>query len=36
MVHGYDQVKLQIVWDIVQKNLGPLLAALLTVLTNEQ
>jgi uncharacterized protein with HEPN domain len=24
IVHGYDQVKLQIVWDIIQKNLQPL------------
>lgn len=24
IVHGYDQVKLQIVWDIVQLNLQPL------------
>ncbi|MBE3088634.1 MAG: DUF86 domain-containing protein [Chloroflexi bacterium] len=24
IVHGYDQVKLQIVWDIIQKNLHPL------------
>ncbi len=24
IVHGYDQVKLQIVWDIVNKNLQPL------------
>jgi uncharacterized protein with HEPN domain len=24
IVHGYDQVKLQIVWDIIHKNLRPL------------
>jgi uncharacterized protein with HEPN domain len=24
IVHGYDQVKLQIVWDIIHKNLDPL------------
>jgi uncharacterized protein with HEPN domain len=24
IVHGYDQIKLQIVWDIIQKNLQPL------------
>jgi uncharacterized protein with HEPN domain len=24
IVHGYDQVKLQIVWDIIDKNLQPL------------
>jgi uncharacterized protein with HEPN domain len=24
IVHGYDQVKLQIVWDIIQENLQPL------------
>lgn len=24
IVHGYDQVKLQIVWDIIEKNLKPL------------
>jgi uncharacterized protein with HEPN domain len=24
IVHGYDQVKLPIVWDIIQKNLQPL------------
>lgn len=24
VVHGYDQVKLQIVWDILQKDLQPL------------
>jgi uncharacterized protein with HEPN domain len=24
IVHGYDQVKLLIVWDIIQKNLQPL------------
>jgi len=24
IVHGYDQIKLQIVWDIIQKNLRPL------------
>jgi len=28
IVHGYDQIKLQIVWDIVQKNLHPLKSAL--------
>jgi uncharacterized protein with HEPN domain len=29
IVHGYDQVKLQIVWDIIQKNLKPLKMSLL-------
>lgn len=28
IVHGYDQVKLQIVWDIIQKNLQPLKGSL--------
>ncbi len=26
IIHGYDQVKLLIVWDIIQKNLAPLKA----------
>lgn len=29
IVHGYDQVKLQIVWDIIQKNLRPLKESLM-------
>ncbi|MDZ4159689.1 MAG: DUF86 domain-containing protein [Anaerolineaceae bacterium] len=29
IVHGYDQVKLQIVWDIIHKNLQPLKESLL-------
>ncbi len=32
IVHGYDQVKLQIVWDIIQKNLHPLKTALLSLI----
>jgi uncharacterized protein with HEPN domain len=31
IIHGYDQVKLQIVWDIVQNNLPTLKAALLAL-----
>ena len=29
IVHGYDQVKLQIVWDIINKNLQPLKKSLM-------
>jgi len=29
IVHGYDQVKLHLVWDILQKNLEPLKKSLL-------
>ncbi len=29
VVHGYDQVKLQIVWEITQKNIQPLKVSLL-------
>jgi uncharacterized protein with HEPN domain len=29
IVHGYDQVKLQIVWDIVSRDLGRLKSSLL-------
>ena len=29
IVHGYDQVKLRIVWDIVQKNLSDLKKSLI-------
>jgi uncharacterized protein with HEPN domain len=29
IVHGYDQVKLQIVWDIVSRDLGSLKSSLL-------
>jgi len=32
IVHGYDQVKLQIVWDIVYKNLQPLKKSLMELL----
>jgi uncharacterized protein with HEPN domain len=32
IVQGYDQVKLQIVWDIIQKNLNPLKLALIELL----
>lgn len=32
IVHGYDQVKLQIVWDIIQKNINPLKMALVELL----
>jgi uncharacterized protein with HEPN domain len=32
IVHGYDQVKLQIVWDIIQKNLNPLKTELLSLI----
>lgn len=32
IVHGYDQVKLQIVWDIVEKNLQSLKADLLKII----
>ncbi len=32
IVHGYDQVKLQIVWDIIQKNLQPLKISLQTLI----
>lgn len=28
IVHGYDQIKLQIVWEIIQKNLQPLKSSL--------
>jgi uncharacterized protein with HEPN domain len=31
IVHGYDQVKLQIVWDIVHKNLHPLKLTLINL-----
>jgi uncharacterized protein with HEPN domain len=31
IINGYDQVKLQIVWDIVQNNLPALKPALLTL-----
>ena len=31
IVHGYDQVKLQIVWDIIKKNLQPLKVDLLQI-----
>ncbi len=31
IVHGYDQVKLQIVWDIIEKNLKPLKNDLLKI-----
>ena len=31
IVHGYDQVKLPIVWDIIQKNLHPLKTSLLSL-----
>ena len=31
IVHGYDQVKLQIVWDIIEKNLQPLKVDLLQI-----
>jgi uncharacterized protein with HEPN domain len=32
IVHGYDQVKLQIVWDIIQKNLHHLKTELLSLI----
>jgi uncharacterized protein with HEPN domain len=32
IVHGYDQVKLQIVWDIMKKNLHPLKISLVELL----
>ena len=32
IAHGYDQVKLQIVWDIIQKNLQPLKKSLKALL----
>ena len=32
IVHGYDQVKLHIVWDIIQKNIGPLKISMLKIL----
>lgn len=32
IVHGYDQVKLQIIWDIIQKNLQPLKRYLLDLI----
>lgn len=32
IVHGYDQVKLQIVWDIIQKNLADLKQNLINML----
>ena len=31
IIHGYDQVKLLIVWDIIQKNLKPLKDELITL-----
>jgi uncharacterized protein with HEPN domain len=36
IVHGYDQVKLQIVWDIIEKNLKPLKVALKKIVNNEE
>jgi uncharacterized protein with HEPN domain len=35
IVHGYDQVKLPIVWDIVHKDLGGLKAALLKLVLGQ-
>ena len=32
IVHGYDQIKMQIVWDIIQKNLHPLKIMLLDLI----
>lgn len=32
IVHGYDQVKMQIVWDILQKNLPALKTMLMKLL----
>lgn len=34
IVHGYDQVKLQIVWDIVSRDLGMLKSSLLHLRTD--
>lgn len=34
VIHGYDQIKLQIVWDIISKNLGQLKKSV-EVLLNE-
>jgi len=34
IVHGYDQVKLQIVWDIVSRDLGRLKSSLLHLRTD--
>jgi uncharacterized protein with HEPN domain len=35
IVHGYDHVKLQIVWDIIHKNIAPLKISLLKILKNK-
>jgi uncharacterized protein with HEPN domain len=35
IVHGYDQVKLQIVWEIIQRDLTNLKTQLLDILTNS-
>ena len=32
IIHGYDQVKLQIVWDIIHRNLAPLKKSLLNLI----
>ena len=32
IVHGYDQVRLQIVWDIIQKNIKPLKTNLINLI----
>jgi uncharacterized protein with HEPN domain len=34
IVHGYDQVKLQIVWDILQRDLGGVKAKVIGILNN--
>ncbi len=35
IIHGYDAVDDQIVWDTVQHKIPPLLEQLLTLLSNE-
>ena len=36
IVHGYDQVKLQIVWDIIEKNLKLLKVDLFTIIHSNE
>ncbi|MAT41380.1 MAG: hypothetical protein CL609_03490 [Anaerolineaceae bacterium] len=36
IVHGYDQVKLQIVWDIIEKNLKLLKVDLLKIIHSNE
>lgn len=35
LIHGYGEVRLDLVWTVVQERLGPLIATLAPLIPNE-